>query len=158
MKILRADRPRVQSMGGGLSLTLASTLYQYEHSGATYQLTVPAKFVFDGASIPQMFWTLLGLVPHGDMDGPALAHDFIYHHMGEVPLLIRRDGEWAACEQPVTRSVADQMLGALCLHYGAAGRMRSWLVWAAVRLGGFMAWRRDDEERKKVLVIETILE
>jgi hypothetical protein len=152
MKIIIAPYPQVEPLGGGLFSTKGPTAYRYIHRGAIYRLTVPARFVFDGASIPRLAWTPLGVTP-ADMLGESLPHDLIYHHQGKMPLgtlEIFKNSQWVPCYQTIERGVADELLLELCQHYGTAASKyaRPFLIWSAVRLGGYFAWRRDDEERK----------
>jgi len=42
------------------------------------ELKVPAGFIFDGASIPRLFWNLL--IPTGILLIPAIFHDYAYRH------------------------------------------------------------------------------
>jgi hypothetical protein len=39
-------------------------------------ITVPAGFVTDGASVPRLFWNILG--PFGSYFEPAIVHDYLY--------------------------------------------------------------------------------
>lgn len=40
-------------------------------------ITVPTGFLTDGASIPRLFWNILG--PHGPWFRAAVVHDFLYN-------------------------------------------------------------------------------
>ena len=83
MKILAPKHhPAVRAIGKRLSVTLERTIYEWKDGNNHHRLVIPEGFLFDGASIPRPLWSLLGLAPHGVMDGPALAHDFVYHHKG----------------------------------------------------------------------------
>jgi len=42
------------------------------------KITIPAGFVFDGASVPRVFWCALS--PTGILFIPSLIHDFGYHN------------------------------------------------------------------------------
>ena len=47
------------------------------YRGTTYK--VPTGFVYNGANIPRLFWTLLGLHPwHPKVIRAALFHDYMY--------------------------------------------------------------------------------
>jgi hypothetical protein len=160
MKIRSASQPAVVAVGGGVSRTLQPNEYQYDHQQRRYRLVVPAGYLFDGASIPRFFWTMLGLAPHGDMDGPALAHDIIYQYQGKLPsgvlFVWKPFVGWEACTETVSRATADQLLKALCVHFKVVVRLlgaRAWMVWAGVRIGGGFAWQRDDSERKLAIII-----
>lgn len=145
------QRPKTESIGNGLSRTLTDTPIIFRYKSVVYKIVIPAGFVFDGASIPRITWTLLGLTPHGDMDGPALPHDYIYHHQGKLPqgaFYFKFEGRWIMCFDPITRSISDELLEALCEFFEVAGSIKTWAIWAGVRIGGWLAWRRDDVARK----------
>lgn len=46
--------------------------------GKDYTYIIPAGFVFDGASIPRLFWNILS--PTGYLFMAGLVHDFVYKH------------------------------------------------------------------------------
>ena len=46
------------------------------------QMFAPADYVYDGASIPRIAWSILGIAPSGPIDAAALAHDISYRAMG----------------------------------------------------------------------------
>lgn len=54
------------------------------HKGGldTFKCLVPAKYEWDGATIPRAFWSLIGLYPTGIMTSPSLLHDYIYVNKG----------------------------------------------------------------------------
>jgi len=148
------EQPKCQAIGGGLSILLEDMTYIFELDGARFKLFVPALFIFDGASIPRLTWSIIGLTPHGSMDGPALPHDFIYHFKGEMPIgsvFIKFSKGWVPVQE-FHRKDADKLLTALCKHFKAANRIQARLVWWAVRAFGWAAWRRDDASRKENLL------
>jgi len=152
MRILAPDKhPAVRSVGKNLSVTLEDVTFEWLDGNNHHRLIVPTGFLFDGASIPWALWSALRLAPHGAMDGPALAHDFIYHHKGDMPpgsYQLKTANGWFDMLSPLRRDVADDMLKALVVHFKAAGEVRASLVWVGVRVGGWYAWRRDDDGRK----------
>jgi hypothetical protein len=58
----------------GTRVFILDTYYRYNSSYGV--ITVPSGFVTDGASIPRIFWPVLG--PHGDYFGAAVIHDYLY--------------------------------------------------------------------------------
>ena len=91
-------QPICQSVGKKLSRVVEAIEYTWVDSLGVKKVVIHAGFLFDGASIPRIFWTMLGLTPHGVMDGPALIHDFLYHYQGRLPrgsyLLLAPNGAW----------------------------------------------------------------
>lgn len=86
---------------------------------------VPASFVTDFASVPRVLWRLIP--PWGPYSRAAVVHDYLY-----------RGGRLGG--QYVTRAFSDRLFYA---HMRALGvcRLKAWVMWAGVRLGGFRAWR-----------------
>ncbi|SDE20659.1 DUF1353 domain-containing protein [Desulfuromonas thiophila] len=121
------------------------------HAGKLRRIRAFAGEITDGASIPRLVWSVLGLAPHGVMDTPALFHDLIYRHRGRMPAGVYqvRDGAvWRDCREPIGRGLADALLRGLCEKF----RIRqAALVWAGVRVGGWWAWLRDDRGRMERL-------
>ena len=58
----------------------AQLLDDYTQAG----ITVPAGFIYDGASIPRPCWSLIGLSPFGRILGAATVHDWLYVRSGNV--------------------------------------------------------------------------
>jgi len=127
------------------------------HKDKTYRLLLVEGTIIDGASIPRLTWTLLGLAPHGVMDTPALPHDLIYKYKGVMPVgefQVLNDStlEWENYDESITRAFGDALLFAMCVHFDIE-RWRATLVWSGVRVGGWWPWMRDDHKRmEKVLV------
>lgn len=157
MKIVNAKQPLVRSVTRSLSVTESPTRYVFEYKGHVYKIVVPEHFLFDGASIPRLLWTVLGLAPHGPMDGPALIHDFIYHYRGSLPegsfeIYDKYGRIWVPCETPVTKNMADLLLRDLVSYFKICNRIKAHLVYLAVAVLGWRAWLNDDDWRKITLL------
>lgn len=153
MKILAPDKqPATRAVGKKLSQLIEPIVLEWEDDyGNRFRMTPTLNFLFDGASIPRPLWSPLGLAPHGVMDGPALAHDFAYHYQGAMPpgsYQVWSTRGWIDMQTPMVRDVADELLQALVVHFGAADKVKAYLIWVGVRIGGGYAWRRDDDGRK----------
>ncbi len=96
--------------------------------GSGWALRILKGFIWDGASIPRVFWTMSGIRPGGRMVGPSLVHDYLYRGIG---------GEIAG---DYTRKEADQLFRHLMLEAGM-GKMRARWAYQAVRLFGRWAWK-----------------
>jgi hypothetical protein len=53
-------------------------------NGVEMRLEVSTPFEWDGASIPRIFWSVIGYYPAGIMLAPSLWHDLIYKNKGWV--------------------------------------------------------------------------
>lgn len=90
--------------------------------------TIAAGFETDFGSIPAPLEWLPGLKPYGtEGDCPYILHDWLYYcHR------TRQD----RCKD---RADADSILYAALLICGV-GRIRAWVIYRAVRMGGWKAW------------------
>lgn len=92
-----------------------------------YGVTVPKGSVWDGASVPRVFWFFMP--PDGAHRGGALAHDFFYTLQGHLP-----NGA------SLTRKQADEAFYSLMILGGVSAR-RAGIAENAVRCFGGSAWR-----------------
>ena len=163
------EAPSFKPITNKISRLEELAVYTFVMSGKAYRLTFTPGFLIDGASIPRACWTPLGLAPHGIMDAPALPHDGGYGAQGHFTVK-GDDGEWipatmtggsksifevldekkgwTLCTEPMTKSELDELLRALCVHFGI-DEFRARTVWTAVRGFGFWAWHRNSDEYKK---------
>lgn len=97
-------------------------------NGETYR--IEENYAWNGASIPRVGWTPLGLTPwHPQLQGPSLGHDFLYD------------------KKLGTRAQAD----ALFLEWmklTEVDKHRRDAIYVAVRTHGWMFWL-DDEDRQQ---------
>ena len=156
MEIVSARFPLCRAISKSLSITEGSNVYEFVYKGITYRLSVPKHFIFDGASIPRIAWGILGLTPHGAMDGPALPHDFCYHYRGDFPpgcyWIADVHGNWRVCRVPMSKEMSDELLKVLCIHFNVCGSFKASLVWTGVKWFGSSAWNSEDEDRKDLLL------
>lgn len=97
------------------------------------RLEVPDGFRFDLASVPRVFWVLVA--PFELSLAAPLVHDFLYRWAGVLP----RGSvvPWRS----FSRAEADRAFCRLMARQGVAG-WRLATAYLAVRLAGFLAWRR----------------
>lgn len=115
----------VTFLADGRLVRLARDLRFRDRRGAIWR--VPEGYVFDGASIPRVFWRVIG----GPLDGPyrdaSVVHDYLCDHP-QVPWRVAHLIFWEAMRARGVRP------------------LKAWLMWAAVRLfgpGGLLApWRK----------------
>lgn len=82
-------------------------------------IEVSAGFITDGASVPRVFWNLFS--PTGSYLGAAVIHDFLY------------------ATKPVSRKEADAIF-LEAMKAAGVGFVSRWIVYSAVRAGGWAAW------------------
>ena len=93
-----------------------------------FDLLICAGFAFDGASIPRVGWSLLGLHPMSPrVQASALIHDACY------------------AAELTTRREADDLF-AWCLRMDGLDTLRRRIMWRAVRIGGGVVWSRHTPE------------
>lgn len=155
------EQPTTQPITSSMSETEGRVEYVFRMRGATFRLSIETGYLFDGASIPRLCWTLLGLTPHGAMDGPAIPHDKGYQDQGKFEqgmFQVLVGDSWADTDRGMTRNELDNLLQALCLHFKVCGRFKASLVYSAVRCCGWRAWKRNDKQRKAMQVLSDAVE
>ena len=98
--------------------------YVYINRQGSLHLTVEAGFVFDGASIPRVFWRLIGPPMAGKYAHASLIHDYLYVHQKSL----------------ITRKAADDIMLEIMQEDGVSWWKRN-AIHRGVRLGGGRAWR-----------------
>jgi hypothetical protein len=99
-------------------------------------VTVPPRFVWDGASVPRVLWNIIP--PWGSYSGAALVHDWLY----------RTRTSCASRSKTITKEEADRVFYELMLEDGVR-KSRAWVMWQAVAFLGGKAWTRmkEDDDR-----------
>lgn len=128
--------PIIQQQADGRHYRVVSDFRAPAVRGWLYM--VLAGFVYDGASVPRIFWRLIGSPFTGLYAPAALVHDVLYG------------------AQVTTRKEADGVFLALMKVYGV-GFVKRQLIYRALRIGGWASWRRktadDIAEAKGFLVM-----
>jgi len=127
---------------GMIEVTTAPWYCQWVYQGDLRILTVPVGYVWDGASIPRVAWTAIGLTPGGLMDAPSLAHDTLYRAAGG-----KKPSGWHGCRLTnkngnvvqVGRAEADWVLREMA-EYAGVRRARSAVAYGVVRAFGALHW------------------
>lgn len=84
---------------------------------------VPKGFITDGASIPRIFWSLIGSPFTGLYRRAALIHDYFYY------------------TKLTPRWYADKIF-LECMKDLGVSYWKRWAMWAAVRAGAGWIWRK----------------
>ena len=125
-----------------IEITTEPWTCRWRYRGLERLLTVPAGYVWDGASVPRVAWTIIGLTPWGLTDGPSLAHDPLYRAKGGA-----MPDKWADCTLTdnkgagvrIDRAEADWVFYAACVAAGIK-RPRAGLAYGVVRTFGGPHW------------------
>ena len=92
-----------------------------------YQIKLLKGFDFDAASIPKMFWSIIGSPFTGNYTTPAAIHDGLY--AGEI----------------LDRKICDGIFLDLMKQY-KVGYLKRYVMYLAVRLGGGKVWKEHNQE------------
>jgi hypothetical protein len=99
--------------------------------GDNVMIVASPGFIWDGASIPRVAWTLIGSPFTGTYQRAALAHDILYEtHKAWI----------SGREEYVSREWADGLFRFIMKEDGTEEDLAD-QMWLAVRLGGSYAWR-----------------
>lgn len=130
--------PVIQIVKGSRCRIMALYVVTLENDA---MLTVRAGFSFDGASIPRVFWRLIGHPFEMPLLIGATAHDALYS--GEL----------------LPRADCDRIFRELMRRAGI-GRIKRNAVWLAVRAAGWAVWRRHTAdsvaEARRLVTLEVI--
>lgn len=88
---------------------------------------VPVGFVTDGASIPKIFWSIIGSPFTGKYKKPALIHDYLY----ATHLTSRKRADSIFIEG---------------MKYLGVSRVKRVLMWLAVKIGGGFIWKNSKRD------------
>lgn len=131
------DNKHAPSLRDGRSLWgMQRTLAYRPNDGLGSEITVPAGFVTDLASIPRWAWIILP--PDGPWVKAAIIHDYLYATAGT--------GRWKRHPPSITRAKAYERHEADAIMREAMenrgiGPIRRTIIYLAVRFGGGAAWR-----------------
>ena len=104
----------------------------YTYERGPILIMVSRGFVYDGASIPRVFWRFIGPPAAGKYAHASLLHDWLYVHQR----WLCGDGELVK----ITRKEADDLMLVVMKEDGVSWWRRN-AIHRAVRLGGGRAWR-----------------
>ena len=90
-------------------------------------IRVNAGFVYDGASIPRLFWSLIGSPFTGTHTRAAFIHDALY------------------AAQSYDRKICDWIFLQVLQEHGCSWIKRN-ILWLAVRIFGGFVWKKHTEE------------
>lgn len=130
----RDDTPLLEKLRGGEWLVRQPGGLVYT-TNAGQVITVPEGFETNLASVPAIFWPILPR--DGDYTPAAIVHDWLY-------------GCHEIAGQAISRGQADGIMLEAMQALGVSWWRRN-VIWAALRVGGWWAWRRCDGDKVSVL-------
>jgi hypothetical protein len=98
------------------------------------QVTIKSNFITDGASIPKVFWSVVGNPLENDLLKPAIIHDGLYTLM------------------QLKRLECDKLFKDMLLFNGTS-KMKAYFIYYAVRLFGGAYWKKDTSSMMKFVEI-----
>ena len=97
--------------------------YVYNHKNTL--ITIPKDFIYDGASIPKILWSITTAPFTSSVDNAACVHDYIYSK---------------ECTLDIDRKAADTILYDILLENGI-DKVRATLAFFVVRIFGQFSWK-----------------
>ena len=99
---------------------------------------IPNGFITDFASIPRPLWWLLP--KWGKYGKAAVIHDYLYKRKkARITTSSKVGDRWY--EVPITRKEADRIM-LQAMEVSNTPRWQKFLIYAGIRMGGWLAWRR----------------
>jgi hypothetical protein len=137
--------PDLRIAGPRRYVLLADYAIEWQATGFPRQrLIVPEGFECDGASVPALLEWYLGrekILP------AAVPHDWQYSYAGRIPasshLYMTEAGEWAQANHVWTRDDSDRFFARNLRFCDIRDHQRR-NAYRAVRVGGWLAWRRSE--------------
>ncbi len=110
--------------------------WNYTLSDGT-KIVIPKGFIFDGATIPRLFWSILS--PVGLFLIPSLIHDYAYKN--DQLLSLSDDGDTILYKPNAGRAfwdrlflnIANDVIGVAILNF---------IAWLLLRIFGYIAWNK----------------
>jgi len=106
--------------------------FTYEND--KYKITLKRGFVTNGASIPKIFWSILSSPFDGPIIYAACVHDGLY------------------TKRTLPRKECDKLLIEMARENGYS-KIKSFLVYNAVRIFGGSHWHKNSESQKELIEI-----
>ena len=107
-----------------LTTTRRMVLTIYQTNGGITRLVIPEGWEFDGASIPKMFWSIIGKPTARKFRLASMVHDWLYGIRFE-------------------RKTSDELFRKILKAEGV-WNLKANVMWAAVRVGGHVIYHSDD--------------
>jgi hypothetical protein len=106
--------------------------FSYEND--SIKVTIKSDFITDGASIPKMFWSIIGNPLSDHLLKPAIIHDGLYTLM-QLP-----------------RSTCDKLLKEMLL-FNETSKIKASIIYYTVRYFGGSHWEKDTKNMVKFVQV-----
>lgn len=107
------------------------------------RIIIPKGFLYDGASVPRLVWTISGIRPDGLIRAAALVHDYLYRHKGILPegkyLYLNSNKTWHNLYTLWNRKLSDKLFIRIMREAGMKKYKRR-IAYIAVRIFGKRSW------------------
>ncbi len=116
--------------------------YEWDINGIPQRINIPKGFIYDGASVPRLLWSVSGLTPDGLIRAAALVHDWIYNFEGMLPegsYQYFQDGQWKQVHGKWKRKDADRLFARM-MKEANVPKWKRQLAYQAVRWFGRAYW------------------
>lgn len=104
------------------------------NNGKAYFMEIPKGFIWDGATIFRIFWSILGYSRSGMMLKPSAPHDYIYVNKGWIYNHLTKELEF------VSRKHSDQLFYKHLVANGIPEK-KARLCYQFIRFFGRLYWR-----------------
>lgn len=104
--------------------------FSIDYKDTKYTITIPSGYVWDGATIPRIAWSIVGLTPFGIHDEATLIHDYLYECEGELDEV----------KPHITRKFVDKLFIDMLRKLGYT-KTQLKIINFFIRIGGFYYWR-----------------
>jgi hypothetical protein len=108
----------------------------FSYEDDSIQVTIKSNFITDGASIPKIFWSIVGNPLENDLLKPAIIHDGLYTLM------------------QLKRLECDKLLKEMMLFNGTS-KAKTYFIYYAVRFFGGSHWKKDTTDMMKFVQINS---
>ncbi|NVK04921.1 MAG: DUF1353 domain-containing protein [Flavobacteriia bacterium] len=119
--------------------------FDYTGDGQFAKLIIQPKFVYDGASVPRLLWSLSGIRPDGLNRAASLVHDYIYVNKGELhysEIELCYHGQWCRGKNiKISRLQCDRIFYHQLREAGVS-KTKARMAYIAVRGFGWIPWMK----------------
>ena len=145
--MLYYQQPNIAPISTSMYILVNTWTYSWSSKDVYSSITIPEGFVYDGASIPKIFWSIIGLAPDGIHRAAAIVHDWIYTFKGNLPpgsvkrKIILNDGDvkYLNTIDVWTQKDCDKFFKKMLLQTPLP-RWKVKLMFTAVRMFGWTKW------------------
>ena len=141
------EQPDIRPISDKLYILAQDYSYEYMVNQTKLRINAFKNYIYDGASVPRIVWTISGLTPDGLIRAAALIHDLLYDYKGILPKgqLQRFDkttvesDQWVDIQYKFSRKEADKMFARIMREAGIERKYRR-RAYLAVRTFGKLYW------------------